>query len=72
MVYYFYAADDAARALETVFADELLTAGARGHGALWFRFLEGEHAKDALESLYDEFVSRFGSAPALHRPDDAA
>ncbi len=66
MVYYFYAANDAAKALRTVFADELAEPGARGHGALWFRFLEGEDAREALEALYAEFVRRFGAPPVLH------
>lgn len=66
MVYYFYAADDAAAALRNQFQDELETPGARGHGALWFRFLEGERSREALETLYAEFVARFGKAPTLH------
>lgn len=66
MVYYFYAADDAAKALASLFADELAAPGARGHGALWFRFLAGDDARQVLESLYAEFVARFGEPPALN------
>src|SRR5690606_39090323 len=70
MVYYVYAADDAAKALQKVFADELAAPGARGHGALWFRFLEGENAREVLEALYGEFVARFGAPPAFHDAGD--
>ena len=66
MVYYFYAADDAATALKTVFSDELAAPGARGKGALWVRVLEGDDAREVLEALYGEFVRRFGAPPVLH------
>jgi hypothetical protein len=71
MVYYFYAADDAARALTTLFADELATPGARGYGALWFRFSVEENAREGLEALYHEFSRRFGAPPVLHGADEA-
>lgn len=70
MVYYFYAADDASRALTTVFGDELQEPGVRGHGALWFRFSTEEGAREGLEALYLEFVRRFGAPPALHGADE--
>lgn len=69
MVFYFYAADDAAKALATLFVDELATPGVRGHGALWFRFSEEEDAREQLEALYEQFVRRFGAPPALHDAD---
>lgn len=70
MVFYFYAADNAAKALTTLFADELENPGVRGHGALWFRFCEEEGAREGLEGLYAEFIRRFGAPPALHAADD--
>lgn len=70
MVFYFYAADNAANALSKLFADELTTPGTRGHGALWFRFSEEEDAREGLEALYHEFIRRFGAPPALNASDD--
>ena len=71
MVFYFYAARSMREALRRLFADELDEPGARGEGALLFRTCAGgDDAKQWLEGLYDEFVARFGRAPALHPDDD--
>lgn len=71
MVFYFYAGRSVREALKKVFADELDEPGARGEGALAFRFLAGgDEAKRWLEGLYDEFSERFGRPPILHPSDD--
>jgi hypothetical protein len=66
MVFYFYADGSARAALHKLFSDELAEPGARGHGPLWFRFLEGPLARRNLELLFDEFEDRFGALPVLH------
>ena len=67
MVFYFYAARSAREALLRLFADELEEPGARGHGALAFRFLKGGDEVHAhLERLFEEFEQRFGASPVLH------
>jgi hypothetical protein len=63
MVFYFYAADDAAAALKRLFADEIDEPGCRGLGEVWFRFLSGPRAREELEALYHEFETRFGTPP---------
>lgn len=71
MVFYCYAARSAREALQRLFAEELEETGARGQGALAFRFLPGgDDARHHLERLYLEFEERFGRAPVLH-PDPA-
>ena len=71
MVFYFYAARSVREALRRVFADELAEPGARGEGPLVFRVCAGgDETRRWLESLYDDFVERFGRAPALHADDD--
>ncbi|MFZ9887403.1 MAG: hypothetical protein ACO3JL_07860 [Myxococcota bacterium] len=66
MVYYLFVERDMKAALLTHFADELSTPGVRGHGPLWFRYLEGENARAQLTVLFDQFQARFGAPPALH------
>lgn len=69
MVYYVFAERDMQAALRSSFADELTEPGTRGHGPLWFRYLEGETAHAQLISLFAQFESRFGAPPALHAQD---
>ncbi len=72
MVFSFYAARSAREALRRLFADELEEPGARGQGALAFRFIAGgDAARVHLERLYFEFEERFGAPPVLHASDDA-
>lgn len=66
MVYYVFVERDTKAALMSLFADEMIKPGTRGHGPLWFRYLEGENAGTQLRSLFEQFELRFGSPPALH------
>lgn len=71
MVFYFYAARSMREALRRLFADELREPGARGEGNLVFRVCAGgDETRAWLETLYDDFVDRFGRAPVLHPDDD--
>ncbi|HEY1099250.1 MAG TPA: hypothetical protein VGF99_09985 [Myxococcota bacterium] len=71
MVFYFFAARSVREALRRVFADEIAEPGARGQGALVFRYFVGtDDAQAFLETLFDRFVVEFGRAPILHPDDD--
>ncbi len=66
MVFYFFAETSAMNALEHALGDELDKPGTRGQGPLRFRVWEGEPARGALQSLFREFVERFGAPPLFH------
>ena len=71
MLFYFYAARSARDALRKIFGDELDAPGAKGQGALAFRFVAGgDDARLFLERLYEEFEVRFGAPPFLHQDDE--
>jgi hypothetical protein len=71
MVFYFYAARSVREALRRLFRDELDEPGARGEGALAFRWsLGGPATRSRIEALYERFVDEFGRAPSLHPGDD--
>ncbi len=71
MLCYFYAGDRAADALRRRFDDELASPGARGHGELRFRYLEGgEEAKETLADVLFKFVKKFGEPPEFNRYED--
>lgn len=71
MVCYFYASDDAHARLEELFEDELDDPGARGHGPLLFRYIEGEDlALTHLKKLLHKFHTRFGAMPLFNQVDD--
>lgn len=66
MVFYFFARESVRGALERAFADELAGPGARGQGALLFRFAAADDAQEQLAALLHEFTRRFGAPPVLH------
>jgi hypothetical protein len=71
MLFYFYAARSARDALRKMFADELDAPGAKGQGAMSFRFVVGgDEARLHLERLYEEFEVRFGAPPFLNQDDE--
>lgn len=63
MLYFCFAVRDPKSTMEDLFADELIHPGCRGRGALWFRVLQGSHARKVLENRWEEFVERFGQPP---------
>lgn len=64
MVWYGYAANNAARVLREQFDDELRKPGVRGHGPLQFRFIAGgDAARETLETVFRKFARNFGRPP---------
>lgn len=69
MVFYGYASQNARQTLQELFADELAQPGARGHGALWFRYIQGDEVLDTLKRRMHKFQTHFGEFPIFNQPD---
>jgi hypothetical protein len=70
MVCYFYATENARETLEDLFVDELDDPGARGHGQLLFRYIDGsERALSHLKKLLHKFYTQFGEFPLFNQKD---
>ncbi|AWV88767.1 hypothetical protein [Bradymonas sediminis] len=69
MVFYCYASDNARETLQKLFADELAEPGARGHGELWFRYIQGDEVLETLKRRMHKFQSNFGEFPLFNQPD---
>lgn len=68
MVCYFYAREDAQRALLERFADEVDSPGARGHGPLLFRYIVGgDEVIEHLKRLMFRFHSQFNELPLFNQ-----
>lgn len=70
MVFYCYSSKNARETLQEIFADELTTPGTRGHGPLWFRFIQGDEVLDTLKRRMHKFQTHFGEFPLFNQPDD--
>lgn len=72
MVCYFYAGESARATLEELFTDEIAHPGARGHGALLFRYIEGgDRPLDHLKKLLYKFYTQFDDFPLFNQKDEA-
>jgi hypothetical protein len=73
MVCYLFASESAESTLLEAFGDEAAEPGARGEGALEFRYIEGEDEalKEHLAKLVHKFVQSFGETPLFNREPDA-
>ncbi len=72
MVCYFYASKSARDTLEELFADELDQPGARGHGPLMFRYIEGgDMVLEYLKKLLHKFFTHFGELPLFNQKDSS-
>lgn len=68
MVFYFYASEDAQESLRRLFADEIAEPGARGRGALLFRYIPGEDdVLEHLKRLLFRFHAQFNSLPLFNQ-----
>jgi hypothetical protein len=68
MVCYFYASENARETLEDLYEDEIDNPGARGHGPLLFRYIDGsERALSHLQKLLHKFYTQFDEFPLFNQ-----
>ncbi len=70
MVCYFYASDNARETLEELFGDEIDEPGARGHGPLMYRYIQGgQRPLEHIKKLLHKFHTHFGDFPLFNQKD---